>query len=557
LSRPPESTAANGVLGKSLALLTKGEVQSGIGFAVLHASLAAVEFLSIAFLYKSVSFITGGDLTLGGIGSTLDLRSLLSITLGLFIGKLLLGYLVNFYMFKWSFDIMGRLSVEILCSYLLRKGRSREGLNLLDFIHLVIGETWLFTQSFLIPIVSILSEVAIILACFFGLGYVFGIEALLFLVLISSLLLAVVRPLRGLFKTLGERRLAAEQVRFQYLDAIVRGWRECAGYNIENELLQRFKTSASNFGRINTVYNSIQSSPRYLIELIGVILLLGFFANSAFLDREPESISTSLGGLAIVVAVFFRTAPSVNRIAYALNNLSYGRASVDNIRRNIGSNKYPSRRDVSIQDAQYRNIVMGSNNERVIFQNEPFQFGGGSRVIRICGSSGSGKSTLLDILLGFKNPVAGMISFKGQMLNFNTEDVRIHGFSYVPQEPIIVRGTVSENIVFFRDNIDVSEVKRCWRFVGLDLLGPDTSLERVISDSGANLSGGQKQRVAIARALVNRPSVLILDESFSAIDQKSRQEIWSRLVGDHRIELILIVTHEDDLHGIDKTIYIE
>lgn len=143
--------------------------------------------------------------------------------------------------------------------------------------------------------------------------------------------------------------------------------------------------------------------------------------------------------------------------------------------------------------------------------------------------SGAGKSTVATLLLRSYDINSGSIEIGGKNINnFQVRELRRHVIGIVQQEPILLSGTILENIVYgltpsqiaglkMSDIIHVAKQANCHDFIDSFPDGYDT----VIGSRGASLSGGQKQRVAIARALIKKPSILILDEATSALDSKS------------------------------------
>jgi ABC-type multidrug transport system fused ATPase/permease subunit len=145
----------------------------------------------------------------------------------------------------------------------------------------------------------------------------------------------------------------------------------------------------------------------------------------------------------------------------------------------------------------------------------------------IVGPSGAGKSTIIQMVERFYDPAGGNILFGDTNIKSIPLKTLRERIGYVSQEPVLVIGTVRENLKY--GNVDASEEdiklalsKANATFVyemekGLDsFVGSTTVL---------NLSGGQKQRIAIARALVKNPTILILDEATSALDPKSEKEV--------------------------------
>ncbi len=162
---------------------------------------------------------------------------------------------------------------------------------------------------------------------------------------------------------------------------------------------------------------------------------------------------------------------------------------------------------------------------------------GAGEILSIVGGSGCGKSTLLRLLSGLDHPTVGTVEVDGAQIVGPHPAVGI-----VFQEPRLLPWLTVENNIGF----GLAHLSRAERRDRVH-----TVLKRVgLSDYGSRwpreLSGGQSQRVAIARALVTRPSVLLLDEPFSALDAFTRVELQDHLLEiweDTRPTLVL-VTHD-------------
>jgi len=139
--------------------------------------------------------------------------------------------------------------------------------------------------------------------------------------------------------------------------------------------------------------------------------------------------------------------------------------------------------------------------------------------IAIIGSSGSGKTTLAQIIATLYKPTEGEICYYG-----NVKDAR-DLIAYVPQEPVLFDGTVSENIAYGKQNATVEEIKKAAQKAGLE----EEILEADVGERGGQLSGGQRQRVAIARAFIKNAPLLILDEATSALDSDTEAQVQESL----------------------------
>lgn len=159
--------------------------------------------------------------------------------------------------------------------------------------------------------------------------------------------------------------------------------------------------------------------------------------------------------------------------------------------------------------------------------------------IGIVGSSGSGKSTLAHIIVGLIEPTAGVVRVGGEH-GLSRSDV----VAFVPQTPFVLRGSVAENISWFRD-VDEQVLERAAERAGLApvLARLPDGIRSEVAQEGLTLSGGERQRIALARALVGDPRVLLLDEATSALDSESEQLIQRTLDGLHGTVTIVSVAH--------------
>ena len=153
-------------------------------------------------------------------------------------------------------------------------------------------------------------------------------------------------------------------------------------------------------------------------------------------------------------------------------------------------------------------------------------------VVALVGMSGAGKSTLVSLIPRFYDPIDGAIKVDGRDIrDLALSDWR-NMIGIVPQETVLFRGSIAENIRYGRLDATDEEVKdaaiqaNAWEFI--DKL-PE-KLEAKVGDQGHRLSGGQKQRLSIARAILRNPKVLILDEATSALDSESEKLVQSALI---------------------------
>ena len=147
--------------------------------------------------------------------------------------------------------------------------------------------------------------------------------------------------------------------------------------------------------------------------------------------------------------------------------------------------------------------------------------------VAVVGPSGAGKSTLVSLLMRLYEPTEGKILLD----DYNIQDIRISSLrnhiSMVPQEPVLFSGTIVDNIRYGREGTTAVQIMEAAKSAELHdfIMTLPEKYEARVEERGSNLSGGQKQRLAFAMALVTNPSILILDDTTSALDAKTEARI--------------------------------
>lgn len=184
---------------------------------------------------------------------------------------------------------------------------------------------------------------------------------------------------------------------------------------------------------------------------------------------------------------------------------------------------------VSFQNVSFRYPNTGGNPilSEITFDVKEGEF------VAIVGSTGVGKTSLLNLIPRFYDPIDGQVLFEGRdVRDYELEDLR-RRMGIVLQKSELFAGSIADNIRFGKEDATDEEIRKAaeiaqaTEFIDSFPEGFDTP----VSEKGASLSGGQKQRLSIARALVRKPSVLIMDDSTSALDLATEAKL---LAGIHR-----------------------
>lgn len=183
-------------------------------------------------------------------------------------------------------------------------------------------------------------------------------------------------------------------------------------------------------------------------------------------------------------------------------------------------------------------------------------------IVGVAGPSGSGKSTLAQVMLRLRWPTSGRFLVNGEDASVFTADSWRQKVSHVPQHPLLLHGTLFENVSFLDETISRTRVSEALHDVGLDDLVDSLpgGLDAQVGPTVRSLSGGQVQRLGIARALVRNPQLIVLDEPTSALDVDSERIVAAALDalrGRNDVVVIVIAHRPSTLSLCDAMVVLE
>lgn len=167
--------------------------------------------------------------------------------------------------------------------------------------------------------------------------------------------------------------------------------------------------------------------------------------------------------------------------------------------------------------------------------------------LAIMGKTGSGKSTVALLLCRLIDPTEGEILVDGKNLkDHNLEIYRKH-IGYIPQESFLFSDTIEHNIGFAIDNPNLEKVTEFAKKADVhkNIVGFKDQYKTMVGERGVMLSGGQKQRICIARALIKEPTILIFDDSLSALDTETEENILQNIENEIQKSTSIIITHRE------------
>lgn len=196
----------------------------------------------------------------------------------------------------------------------------------------------------------------------------------------------------------------------------------------------------------------------------------------------------------------------------------------------------------------------GESLEDITFTAEP------GKTIGIIGGTGSGKSSLVHMIPRFYDATEGSVRINGQdVKSYRMDDLRQH-IGIVMQKVVLFHGTIRENIRWGAPEATDEQINEALELAQAAevVAGKPEGLDYEIEQGGRNLSGGQRQRFTIARALVRKPSVLILDDSASALDFATDAKLRKALAGLKSTSTIFIVSQRtSSIQQADKILVLD
>ena len=314
---------------------------------------------------------------------------------------------------------------------------------------------------------------------------------------------------------------------------------ECNQFEISSEALKKEKTIAERL--------TVLMDPLLHLVIDVCILLLVLFGSDWIISGQMQA-----GDLFCVITYANQILFQIYMIALIMVPILTAMISMDRVFEVInrtpsfefkGSvNQVPSSGNVTLSNV---NFGYFPGEDKRVLKNINLDIRPGE-FLGIIGPSGSGKTTLLNLIAGLYKSDTGSIRIDGNEITDYTEEKLRLAYGLVPQKSLLFSGTVKDNVQWGKEDATNEEiVQACCTAAANDfIMGMKDGYGTMLEQGGINVSGGQRQRICIARAIVRKPKLLLMDDSLSAVDNRTESSIIDALLQRDPSETLILVSQK-------------
>lgn len=374
-----------------------------------------------------------------------------------------------------------------------------------------------------------------------------------------GVLALLIRPIGGVIRRLAGRSIEEEQRLATGIAEVTRSLLEVRSFGVERAVDTNLMQAAGATAHIWRLVSFGSQATVAVYQAVALGLILGGIGVLG--GGSPGQ----LAGLGTVLLILIRAfaygqamqaqmsalqaaAPAVLRVQEALRLLPAAEGGQD-------GQRVPR----PLAELRLRGVSYWYRPDQPVLQGLDLTVGAGE-VVGVKGPSGTGKTTLLHLLLGLRAPRQGTVEVNGVDAATVGTSAWKQAVAFVPQEPMLVEGTIAENIRFFRADLTDEQVQDAAMRAGLgpDLAGWPEGLDRIVGQRRHGVSGGQRQRITIARALAGDPLVLLMDEPTSSLDEEAERVVLETLRNVKGKLTVVVAAHrESTLALCDRVVELE
>lgn len=550
-----------------LALMISGAMLEALGAAVI------VPFIA---LINDPSYLTSHP-----IMREVYTRSMMG-TPNAFITAVSLGLLVffvckNLYLtvmasaqFRFIYTEMPRFSSKLFSRCMARPLSTHVQTNSAEMIRNVSNEVFMFFTNFLIPAMTLLTEVLVLVAILVALLWIAPEPTIIAIVMLGGLTKLFYGLVRAKVRHYGQSQQLHNAERIKWVNQGLGSIKESKVLGREQYFIDRFRIHEEHFSQSARYAMLLNQTPRLFIETIAFAALFLGVTIAMAIGQDRASV---LPVLALFAVAAVRLLPSINRTLLSVTRMAYYRPAAEIV---LEAHRERGQQQALHTERPHQAVA---HWQELKFDNVCFAYPGGAEVmvnlnltitrgtsVALIGPSGSGKTTIADLVLGLLRPTKGRILLDGEDIRSFGEGWRTH-LGYIPQSIYLLDDSIRRNVAFGLPD-EVIDDEQVWHALRLARLEDHVrelpeQLSTLIGENGGKLSGGQRQRLGIARALYGAPDFIVLDEATSALDEATEKEIADTIEGLKGEKTLLVIAHRPETinrcqykYNVDQKVFV-
>lgn len=283
-----------------------------------------------------------------------------------------------------------------------------------------------------------------------------------------------------------------------------------------------------------------------VFEMVSYVLNIVLMLYGGWLTIQGEM---TLGDLVTANGYLWMLVTPIRGVGWRMNDIVNFMTSLEKIHAtyteepNVKTPKHGIAKKRYNGAVEFRNVSYRADDEDIVtdinFQVQPGQ------TVGIVGAVGSGKSTVMNLLCRFFDTTSGQVLIDGtDVRNLNLHNLR-DNIGMAMQEIFLFSDTIEGNIAYGRPDCSFEEVRQAAIMADANHFIKDLpdGYDTIIGERGVGLSGGQRQRISLARALLKHPSILILDDTTSAVDMETESYIQKQLKNINNACTIFVIAY--------------
>ena len=461
------------------------------------------------------------------------------------IYKAITNYIVFKFVLVREYEIGGRLIEKYLdqpYSWFLNKNSAELGKSLLSEVNQVVLNS-------LLPLMPVVAQSIMVILIILFLIFIDTELALLIGGSLFVTYFVLFRMTTSFLSRIGVSRLMANDKRFRAVSELFGAIKEVKVARLENIYISRFKEPSKIYANHQASAMVVSQLPKFALEGLAFGGMLGVIL---YLMAGDKGIAEVLPIMTAYAFAAYKLMPAMQQIYGGISLISYSSPSITALHESLyeksskNNHEYDQESKVTLnKEIEFKDISFKYESaEKNSIQNINLKIYTGSKV-GLVGPSGSGKTTTVDVLLGLLSPQSGSILIDGTPLNSSNRFHWQKSIGYVPRHIYLADDTLLANIAFGEEesDVDVEAVKIAAKRALLHdyvLNEMPNGYSTIVGERGARLSGGQRQRIGIARALYRNPSILILDEATSSLDNLTEKSVMDAVHGMGDITILMI-----------------